>query len=99
MPSTGHHSPGPSDFSSAGFQAPENTGNADCLAALRAESEAAADRLVASIDWDAHDAALAELAADHLAAMHFLALHEKQEAEHTAGTGPVVEGGSGDITT
>jgi hypothetical protein len=31
--------------------------------------------------------------------MHFLALHEKQEAEHTAGTGPVVEGGSGDITT
>ncbi len=96
MPSTRHHSPGPSDFSSAGFQAPENAGKADCLAALRAESEAAVDRLLASIDWDAHDAALAELAADHFAAMHHLALLEQQEAEHTAGSGPADAEGSGD---
>jgi hypothetical protein len=54
---------------------------------------------VASIDWDAHDAAVAELAAQSDAALHHLALLEQQEAEHAAGTVPAVHDGTGDSTT
>lgn len=69
------------------------------LAALKVESEAAADRLVASIDWDAHDAAMDELAAQNDAALHHLALLEQQEAEQSAGVVPAVHDGTGDTTT
>jgi hypothetical protein len=69
------------------------------LSALIAESDAAVDRLVASIDWDAHDAAMAELAAQSDAAAHHYALLMQQEAEHAAGIVPAATGGPGDRTT
>ena len=99
MPSTHNHSSGTPTFSSAGYPDLRNAGKTDLLAALAAESEAAVDRLVASIDWDAHDAAVAELAAQSDAALHHLALLEQQEAEHAVGVGSAVHDGTGDITT
>jgi 50S ribosomal subunit-associated GTPase HflX len=98
MPSTHNHSSGTPTVSSAGYPDLRNAGKTDLLAALAAESEAAVDRLVASIDWDAHDAAVAELAAQSDAALHHLALLE-QEAEHAAGVVSAVHDGTGDITT
>lgn len=98
MPSTHNHSSGTPAVSSAGYPALRNAGETDPLTALAAESEAAVDRLVASIDWDAHDAAVAELAAQSDAALHHLALLE-QEAEHAAGVVSAVHDGTGDITT
>lgn len=67
------------------------------LSALIAESESAVDRLLASIDWDAHDAAMADLAAQSDAALHHYALLMQQDAEHPAGTMPA--GDPGDRTT
>jgi hypothetical protein len=99
LPSTHNHSSGTPTVSSAGYPDLRNAGKTDLLAALAAESEAAVDRLVASIDWDAHDAAVAELAAQSDAALHHLALLEQQEAEHAAGTVPAVHDGTGDSTT
>ena len=99
MPSTHNHSSGTPTFSSAGYPDLRNAGKTDLLAALAAESEAAVDRLVASIDWDDPDAAVAELAAQSDAALHHLALLEQQEAEHAAGVVSAVHDGTGDITT
>lgn len=99
MPSTNNHSSGTPAVSSAGCLTLQNAGETDPLAVLAAESEAAVDRLVASIDWDAHDAAVAELAAQSDAALHHLALLEQQEAEQAAGAVLAVHDGTGDTTT
>jgi hypothetical protein len=99
MPSTHNHSSGMPAVSSAGCATLPNAGETDPLAVLAAESEAAVARLLASIDWAAHDAAMAEMAAQSDAALHHLALLEQQEAEHAAGVGPAVHDGTGDSTT
>ena len=73
-------------MSSAGYSPLRNAGENDPLTALAAESEAAVDRLVASIDWVAHDAAVAALAAQSDAALHHLALLcDAERALHAAG--------------
>jgi hypothetical protein len=99
MPSINNHSSGTPTFSSAGYSDLQNAGGNALLAALAAESEAAVDRLVASIDWDAHDASMAELAAQSDAALHHLALLEQQVDAQTAGSVPAVHDGTGNTTT
>jgi hypothetical protein len=61
MPSVHDHSAGTPAISTPRSAAPENTGNDAGLAVLVAESQRAADQLLAMIDWPAHDAALAQL--------------------------------------
>jgi hypothetical protein len=99
MPSTHDHSSGPTTLSTPRSTAPDSPGNIDPLTALAVESERAAARLVASVDWDAHDAAMAELAAASDAAMHHLMLLHQQDDAHTASSGPAVTHGTGDTTT
>jgi len=69
------------------------------LAALKVESEEATDRLLASIDWRAHDEAMAALAAQSDADLHHLALLERELDEQTDGGVPADHDGTGDATT
>lgn len=95
MPSTRDDSSGTPAVSSPGYLPLVSPG----LSALIAESDAAVDRWLASMDWDAHDATLADLAAQADAAAHHYALLMQQEAEHAAGTVPAATEGPGDSTT
>ena len=94
MPSRDDDSPGSATLSSPGYPALVSPD----ISALIAESESAVDRLLASIDWDAHDAAMADLAAQSDAAAHHYALLVQQDVEHAAGTVPAATGEPGDRT-
>ena len=79
MPSVHDDSPGSTTDSSPRRPTPETPGENDPLATLAAASQQAADRLVASIDWDAHDAAMSSLAAEHAALHHLYLLHQQDD--------------------
>ena len=72
MPSTHDHSSGARSVSSAGSRPPESAGKLDLLDALIAQSEQAAERLLADHDGPAYQAALHDLAEQSSRAAHEL---------------------------
>ena len=96
MTSTRNNSAGSPSDATPRFAPPENAGTDDPIADLIARSEAAADAVLASIDWDAYDAGLAALAAEsHRAAQQLLG----GDVAFAPGNGSGVHSGSGDMTT
>ena len=96
MTSTRNNSAGSPPDATPRYAPPKNAGGDDPLAALIAQSEAAADALLAGMDWEAHDAGLLKLAAQSdRAAQQLLA----QDNAFTPGTGSGVHSGTGDRTT
>ena len=94
MPSTHDHSAGAPATARRRSAPPEIRGDDDALADLIAQSEAAAARLLASTDWVAHDALVAQLAEESgRAATLLLAAHHETL---TVGTVPVVQPHEGD---
>lgn len=92
MPSKRIYSGGAASISTPRSTPLENSG----LEALIAASDAAIDRLLASIDWDAHDAALAELAAQADRAAQLLA---ESQNDHALGTVPAASPWNGEPPT
>jgi len=75
MPSTYDHSAGLPTLSSPRSTPLKNSGQDDLLHALAAQSAAAADYLLASTDWAAHDALVSQLAAQSDRAARLLIGH------------------------
>lgn len=92
MTSTCNHSAGSSRDATPRHDPPIFSGADDPLADLIARSEAAVDQLLASMDWDAYDAMLAELAAESDRAAQLLL---GQYDAFTPGSGSDVHSGSG----
>lgn len=96
MPSVHDDSAGSPAFSSPGYATPGTAGRDAILADLIARQEAAVDHLLASVDWDAHDALVAQLAADSARAADLLV--QAQDNAFTGGAGPVVQTGAEDTS-
>lgn len=92
MTSTRNDSAGASQDATPRHDPPFFAGADDPLADLIARSEAAIDALRASVDWDAYDAMLAELAAESDRAAQLLL---GQYDAFTPGSGSGVHSGSG----
>ena len=84
MPNAHDDSPATGTLSSPGHSTLKTTGETDPWSDLIAQSQRAADLLVATTDWAAHDAAMAALMAESDAvAHHYALLMDQQQAGRT----------------
>lgn len=98
MTSTRNHSAGSPSDATPRYATPKNTGSDAVLADLIAQSEAAADALLAKTDWESYDALMGELAAQSDRAAQLL-LQLAQSTAFTPGVVSDVQSGTGDTTT
>jgi hypothetical protein len=90
LPNVHDDSPATGTLSSPGYAPLVSAGETDPWSDLIAQSQRAADLLAATVDRDAHDAAMAALMAESDAAAHHLALlMDEQQAGSTPSVGTV----------
>lgn len=94
MTSTQNHSAGSPSDATPRYATPKNAGSGALLADLIAQSEAAADALLAKTDWESYDALMGELAAQSDRAAQLA-----QSTAFTPGVVSDVQSGTGDMTT